>query len=163
MKKRFGMPFNGPITALRAMREYHPTGQCNDSAWIFHHIYHIGCAFNLHSIINNGLTPGGQDSYSSCPLINRNGLVLGGQNLSRRQTVFFLPVDPRNEDHKDPEHIDYSAPRLARYLQNAWKRHQDTVFWVDIDLGIREGLMFYQTRSNTIILQGTLPAHLYFY
>ena len=21
----------------------------------FHHIYHIGCAFNLHSIINNGL------------------------------------------------------------------------------------------------------------
>ena len=21
---------------------------------IFHHIYHIGCAFNLHSIINNG-------------------------------------------------------------------------------------------------------------
>ena len=30
---------------------------------------------------------------------------------------------------------------------------------VDSDLGIREGLMFYQTRSNAIILQGTLPAH----
>ena len=29
---------------------------------IFHYIYHVGCAFNLHSIINNGLTPGGQDS-----------------------------------------------------------------------------------------------------
>ena len=29
---------------------------------IFHHIYHIGCAFNLHSIINNGWIPGGQDS-----------------------------------------------------------------------------------------------------
>ena len=28
----------------------------------FHHIYHIGCAFNLHSIINNGLIPGGQNS-----------------------------------------------------------------------------------------------------
>ena len=27
---------------------------------IFHYIYH-GCAFNLHSIINNGLIPGGQD------------------------------------------------------------------------------------------------------
>ena len=25
-------------------------------------------------------------------------------------------------------------------MQNAWKRHQDAVFWVDIDLGIREGL-----------------------
>ena len=68
-----------------------------------------GCTFNLYSIINNGLLP-------------------GGQNLSRRQTVFFLPVDPKNEDHKDPEYIHYSAPRLARYLQNAWKRHQDTVF-----------------------------------
>ena len=30
---------------------------------------------------------------------------------------------------------------------------------VDIDLGIKEGLVFYQTRSNAIILQGTLPAH----
>ena len=79
--------------------------------------------------------------------------------LSRRQCVFFLLVDPRKEDHKDPKNIDYSAPRLARFLQNAWKRHQDTVFWVDIDLGIREGLKFYETRSNAIILQRTLPAN----
>ena len=107
---------------------------------IFPYIYHVGSNFNLHSI-------------------DSNGLISGGQNLSRRQCVFFVPVDPRKEDHKDPEYIAYSSPRLARYLQNAWKRHQDTVFWVDIDLGIREGLMFYQTRSNAIILQGTLPAH----
>ena len=45
---------------------------------IFHHIYHIGCAFNLHSVINNGL-------------------ILGGQDLSRRKTVFFLPIDPREK------------------------------------------------------------------
>ena len=32
-------------------------------------------------------------------------------------------------------------------------------FGVDMDLGIKEGLVFYQTRSNVIILQGTLPAH----
>ena len=39
------------------------------------------------------------------------------------------------------------------------KRHQDTVFWIDIDLGIiKEGLKFYQTRLNAIILQGVLPA-----
>ena len=81
------------------------------------------------------------------------------KNLSRRQTVFFLPVDPRDESHKDPEYIDFSVPRLARYLHSAWKRHQDAVFWVDIDLAIKEGLTFYQTRSNAIILQGTLPAH----
>ena len=80
--------------------------------------------------------------------------------MSRRQSVFFLPVDPRDEDHKDPENIDYSVPRHAQYLQNTWKRHQDTVFWIDIDLGIiKEGLKFYQTRSNAIILQGALPAN----
>ena len=100
----------------------------------------MGSNFNLHSIVKNGLVP-------------------GAQNLSRRQTVFFLPIHPRNENHKDPEYIDFSAPRLARYLQNAWKRHQDAVFWIDINLAIREGLVFYQTRSNAIILQGTLPAH----
>ena len=79
--------------------------------------------------------------------------------MSRRHTVFFLPVDPRNESHRDPEYIDFSVPRLARYMHKTWKRHQDAVFWVDIDLGIKEGLVFYQTRSNAIFLQGTLPAH----
>ena len=79
--------------------------------------------------------------------------------MSRRQTVFFLLVDPRDESHKDPEYIDFSVPRLARYMHSACKRHQDAVFWVDIDLAIKEGLTFYQTRSNATILQGTLPAH----
>ena len=73
--------------------------------------------------------------------------------------MFFLPFDPRDESHRDPEYIDFSVPRLARYMHKAWKRHQDAVFWVDVDLGIKEGLVFYQTRSNAIILQGTLPAN----
>ena len=139
---------SGRILYLRALQGHSgsnlidPTLQDNVviESGIFHYIYHIGCAFNLHSIINNGLTP-------------------GGQNLSRRQTVFFLPIDPRDENHKDPEHIDFSVPRRARYVHSAWKRHQDAVFWVDIDLAIKEGLTFYQTRSNAIILQGTLPAY----
>ena len=138
----------GTIVYLRALQGHSgsslidPTLQDNVliGTGIFPYIYHVGCTFNLHSIINNGLIP-------------------GGQNLSRRQTVFFLPVDPRNESHRDPEYIDFCAPRLARYMHSAWKRHQDAVFSVDIDLGIKEGLVFYQTRSNAIILQGTLPAH----
>ena len=138
----------GTIIYLRALQGHSgsnlidPTLQDNVliGTGIFPYIYHVGCTFNLYSIINNGLVP-------------------GGQNLSRRQTVFFLPVDPRDESHKDPEYIDFSVPRLARYLHSAWKRHQDAVFWVDIDLAIKEGLTFYQTRSNAIILQGTLPAH----
>ena len=44
-------------------------------------------------------------------------------------------------------------------LHSAWKKHQDAVFWVDINLAIRKGLTFYQTRSNAIILQETLPAY----
>ena len=138
----------GTIIYLRALQGHSgnnlidPTLQDNVliGTGIFNYIYHVGCTFNLHSIINNGL-------------------VLGGQNLSRRQTVFFLPVDPRDESHKDPESIDFSVPRLARYMHSAWKRHQVSVFWVDIDLAITEGLTFYQTRSNTTFLQGTLPAH----
>ena len=107
---------------------------------LFRHIDHIGCAFNLHSIINNGL-------------------ILGGQDSSRRQTVFFLPIDHRDKEHQDPEHIDFSVPRRAQYLHCAWKKHQDAIFWVDIDLSFRKGLTFYHTRSNAIILQGTLPAY----
>ena len=106
----------------------------------FHHIYHIGCAFNLHSIINNGLLP-------------------GGQNSSKSQTVFFLPIDSREKGHQDPATIDFNKPRRAQYMHSAWKKHQDAVFWVDINLAIQKRLTFYQTRSNAIILQETLPAY----
>ena len=41
----------------------------------FEYIYHIGCAINLHCITNSGLIP-------------------GGQNSSKRQTVFFLLLVP---------------------------------------------------------------------
>ena len=45
----------------------------------FEYIHHIGCAINLRSIMNSGWIP-------------------GGQNLSNRQTVFFLPVNPMNTE-----------------------------------------------------------------
>ena len=63
------------------------------------------------------------------------------------------------QEHKDPETVDLKAPRLARYLQTAWKKHQNTVYWVDIRLAHKKGLKFYQTRSNAIILYNTLPAY----
>ena len=75
------------------------------------------------------------------------------------QTVFVLPTDPRDKNHKDLEFFDFSVPRRAKYVHIAWKKHQDAVFWVDINLAITEGLTFCQTRSNAIILQGTLPAY----
>ena len=96
------------------------------------------CFLNFNSIINNGMT-------------------VGGQNSSRRQTVFFLLVDLRDKEHQDPERIDFCVPRRAQCLHSAWKKHQDAVFWVHIDLAIQRGLTFYQTRSKAIIFQGTLP------
>ena len=106
----------------------------------FKYLYHVGCAINLHSIINSGLIP-------------------GGQKLSKRQTVFFLHVDPMDKEHKDLETIDLGAPRLARCMHKAWKKHRNTVYWVDIKLAQKKGLKFYQTRSNAIILNKTLPAY----
>ena len=73
----------------------------------FHYIYHIGIAFTHQSVINNGL-------------------ILGGQNSSKIQTVFF-PIDPRDKEHKDPEKIDLNVPRRAQHLHNAWKKHHDAV------------------------------------
>ena len=71
----------------------------------------------------------------------------------------FLPVDPRDKEHKDPEEVDLTQPRRAQNVHDAWEKHQDAVFWVDINLAIRKGLIFYQTRSNAIILQESLPAY----
>ena len=107
----------------------------------FEYISHIGCAVSLHSITNSGL-------------------IAGGQNSSReRQTVFFTAVNSMNKEHRDPHELDLTKPRLASYKQKAWRRHQDTVYWVDIQLLQRKGLKFYQTRCNAIILYDTLPAY----
>ena len=106
----------------------------------FEYIYHIRCAFHLHSIMNSGLIP-------------------GGQILSKRQTVFFTSVDPMNKEHKDLATIDLNEPRHAQYMHKAWKKHQNTVYWVDINFALKKGLKFCQTRSNAIILHETLPAY----
>ena len=107
----------------------------------FEYIYHIECAINLHSIKNSGL-------------------IAGGQHSSReRQTVFFTDVNSMDKDHKDPYKLYLTKPRLASYKQKKWKRHQDAVYWVDIQLAQRKGLKFYQTTCNAIILYDTLPAY----
>ena len=91
-KKRFQYctdPSGQEILYLRAL-------QGND---FFEYIYHIGCAINLHSITNSGLIP-------------------VGQNLGKRQTIFFTSVDPLNKEHKDPETVDLKALRLENPLSN---------------------------------------------
>ena len=86
-------------------------------------------------------------------LLTNSGLILGGQNLRKRQTVFFTSVDPMNKEHRDPNIIDLEAP------SGKSKKHQNTVYWVDIKLAQKKGFTFYQTRSNAIILYDTIPAY----
>ena len=139
---------SGAILYLRALQDHSGRNliapSLQDNVIIpddfFEYIYHIECAINLHSIINSGLIP-------------------RGQNLSKRQTVFFLPVNPMDKEQKYPETIDLEAPRHAQYMHKAWKKHQNTVYWVDIKLAQKKKLKFYQTRSNAIILYETLPAY----
>ena len=40
----------------------------------FHYVYHIGCAFNLHSIINSGSIPGGQNSSKSLLILETKSI-----------------------------------------------------------------------------------------
>ena len=82
----------------------------------FQQIYHIGCASNLHSIINNGL-------------------ILGGLNSSKRQKVFFLHIDPRDKEHTKTEKIDLNVPskkviNLLRHSQTVQQEDDGAVqFW----------------------------------
>ena len=112
-KKRFQYctdPSGQEILYLRALQGHSgrnlidPTLQDNVVIpdGFFKYILHIGCAINLHSFTNSGL-------------------IMGGQNLSKRQTVFFTAVSPLNKEHRDPNNIDLEAPRLAWYKQKKWK------------------------------------------
>ena len=69
------------------------------------------------------------------------------------------PVNPMDKEHKDPETVDFKAPRLAWCKQKVSRKHQNTVYWVDIKLSQKKGLKFCQTRSNVVILYKALPVY----
>ena len=66
------------------------------------------------------------DAHSIFILLSTMDCYLEVKNLSRRQTVFFLPVDPRDEDHKDPEYIGLlcttSRERHAQCMEETLRR-----------------------------------------
>ena len=114
---QYCIDISGTIVHLRALQGHSgnnlidPTLQDNViiQSGFFQHIYTIGRAFNLHSIINNGF-------------------ILGGQKSSKKQTVSFLPIDPWDKGHQYPEKIELNEPRRAQYLHSAWKKHHDSYF-----------------------------------
>ena len=95
--------------------------------------------FNLHSIINSGLT-------------------LGGQSLSKIQTVFFLLVDLRDKTQKGFWHVRLGNTAFCTIHAQNMETSKYCVGSTSI-LFSKEGLKFYQTRLNAIILHETLPAH----
>ena len=75
----------------------------------FEFVYHVGCYFNMHSIIASGL--------------------LAGSNIHGRDrpTVFFAAVDPMDKSWVDKEKHDLTQPRHAADKQ-IWKVNQDAVY-----------------------------------
>ena len=63
------------------------------------------------------------------------------------------------EPHQNQEEVQYDLdnPWIAVY-KNTWKIHQNTVYWCNLKVAQRNGLQFYQTRSNAIALFNTLFA-----
>ena len=124
-------PSGQEILYLRALQRNLIDPTLQDNVLIpnnfFEYIYLFGCVVSVHSITNSGS-------------------IAGGQNSSReRQTVFFPAVNPMHKKHKDPQELDLTKPRLASYKRK-WKRHQDTVYWVDFQLAQRKGLKFHQNK-----------------
>ena len=108
---------------------------------IFEYISHIECAINLHSITNSGLIPEGQ---------------IFGQG---KTDVILYGCESHEQETQRSVRDCFTAPRLAWYKQKTWKRHQDTVYWVDTQFAQRKEFKFYQTRSNAIMFYDTLSAY----
>ena len=80
--------------------------------------------------------------------------------MSKRQTVFFLPVNPMNKEHKDPDTVDLKAPRFCTVpADSVEETSKHCVLGRHQTCSKRKDLKFFQTRSNAIILYNTLPAY----
>ena len=100
-------------------------------------IYHVGPSHDCHSIVQSGFVAGGEDTKEG------------------RQTVFFT-VDPVNEPREDEPH-DVTKPRQVPY-RNRWKSVPERSFWISLKSAQEKGLAFWQTRSNAIIPDNSVPA-----
>ena len=112
------------------------------SNYFFEYIYHIGCAINsLHhkfriDTVRTKFERSKKDRQYSLRL-----WILWIKNTKIRMRLTWT------------HHVLHGTSRKK------WKRHQDTVYWVDIQLAQQKGLKFYQTRCNAIILYDALPVY----
>ena len=90
----------------------------------------------------------------------QSGLIPGGKDVKKGRKSFSGVLDGRESNvHRSLSREGLRRePRIAVYKHN-WKRQQNTVYWCNLfRVTQSEGLQFYQTRSNAIILYNTLLA-----
>ena len=76
------------------------------------------------------------------PFHHQFGIDTRRSKFEQQTDSILFACGSHGKEHKDPDTIDLEAPRLAQYMQTAWKKHQNTVYWVDINLALRNGLKF---------------------
>ena len=72
--------------------------------------------------------------------------------------MFFKAVNPMDIQPGQREvEFDLDKPRIAPYTYS-WRSHHNAAIWCNLELDLRKGLRFYQTRSHATTLSDTLPA-----
>ena len=103
-------------------------------------VFHLGCSFNIKPILETRLIARGRESKEG------------------RQTIFLTLLSPLGEksDEEEPSD-DLSVPRKVHYYSK-WKHDQDAVYWVKCSQAKDQGLQFWRTKSNTILVHDPVPA-----
>ena len=69
--------------------------------------------------------------------------------------MFFTAVNPMKVWKKFD--ATWTSQGFAPY-KNTWRPHQNTVYWCNFKLALKQGLQFYQIRSHANVLHNALPA-----
>ena len=105
--------------------------------WI-DHIYHAGSSHDCNFVLRSSLVAGQEDSKEG------------------RQAVFFTSVDPINEPQEKKLH-DVTKPRQVPY-RTRWKVYENAVYRNNLNIAQDEGLGFWQTPANVVVLYDAVPA-----
>ena len=83
-----------------------------------------------------------------------------GRTKFEQKTDGFLHVSGSYEQRTQRSEYNWPGSTASCMVPSEkWKKHQNTMYWVDIKLAQKKGFKFYQTRSNAIILYDTFPAY----
>ena len=88
------------------------------------------------------------------------GIDIGRTKIEQQTDSILSACGSHGQNHKDPENDRLERTRVMHSTCTLHGRDIKTrVFWVDINFAFGSGWEVYQTRSNAIILQETLPAY----